>query len=63
MESIEFMGLVTSRDGSLVMKKRPSRDKIFIINLHNKWRCIGFTVENPEKVITIFESKELLKGS
>jgi hypothetical protein len=29
------------RDG-----KRPSRDKIFIINLNNKRRRIGFTVEN-----------------
>jgi hypothetical protein len=42
-------------------RKRPIRDKIFIINLHNKRRRIGFTVENSEKIITIFKSKELLK--
>jgi hypothetical protein len=46
------------RDG-----KRPTREKIFIINLHNKRRRIGFTVENTVKVITIFKSKELLKDS
>lgn len=46
------------RDG-----KRPSRDKIFIINLLNKRSRIGFTVEDSEKVISILKLKELIKSS
>ncbi len=46
------------RDG-----KRPCRNKIFIINLKNKRRRIGFTVEDSAKVINIFKSKELIKDS
>lgn len=27
---------------------RPGRDRVFIIHLKNRWRRIGFTVENPD---------------
>lgn len=43
--------------------KRSSRDKLFILNLRNKRRRIGFTVEDSEKVINILKSKELIKKS
>ena len=46
------------RDG-----KRPSRDKIFIIILSNKRRRIGFTVEDSDKIITIFKAKGLIEDS
>jgi hypothetical protein len=38
-------------------RKRPTRDKIFIIYLRNKNRRIGFTVENSEKVVSIIKTK------
>jgi hypothetical protein len=44
------------RDG-----KRPTRDTIFIINLRSSKRRIGFTVEDTEKAIPVFESKGLLQ--
>lgn len=40
--------------------KRPFRDTIFRITLHNRWWCIGFTVENPAEVKKIFEEKGFL---
>jgi len=46
-----------SRDG-----KRSIRDTIFIMNLRNKRRRIGFTVEDSKKVLTILKSKNLVKG-
>jgi hypothetical protein len=39
---------------------RPSRDKIFILLLKNKWRRIGFTVENSTAAAKIFIDKGLL---
>ena len=41
--------------------KRPIRDRIFIISFHNKWKRIGFTVEDSETVAKIFKDKELLR--
>jgi hypothetical protein len=40
---------------------RPSRDKIFIISLLGKTMRIGFTTENSETVIRIFEQKGLIQ--
>ncbi len=40
--------------------KRPTRDKIFVATLRNKWMRIGFTVEDSEKVQKILEEKKLL---
>ncbi len=40
--------------------KRPFRDTIFRITLHNRWWRIGFTVENSAGVKKIFEEKGLL---
>lgn len=37
--------------------KRPTRDKIFIIKLRNKWMRIGFTVEDSQTVVKIFRDK------
>ena len=42
--------------------KRPSRDKIFIMNLSNSHRRIGFTVEDSAKAISIFKDKYLIKN-
>ena len=39
--------------------KRSRRDLIFIIHLHNKWRRIGFTVEDSGAVIEIFKDKNI----
>jgi hypothetical protein len=36
--------------------KRGIRDIIFIIYLHNKWRKIGFTVEDSKKVLDILKT-------
>ena len=44
-------------------RNRSDRDKIFIINLFNKKRRIGFTVEDSEKIIDILNSKKLIKNS
>ncbi len=40
---------------------RPSRDKIFIINLLGKTIRIGFTVNNSETVLRILEQKGLIQ--
>ena len=40
--------------------KRPKRDQIFVIHLCNKWRRIGFTVEDSNVVIEIFKDKNIL---
>lgn len=42
---------------------RPKRDKIFFMKLKNQWIQIGFTVEDSEKVIKIFQEKGLLHQS
>jgi hypothetical protein len=39
---------------------RPSRDKIFIITMKNGGTKIGFTVENSQKVTTLFEEHNLI---
>lgn len=39
---------------------RPSRSKIFFAHLRDSSRCIGFTVEDTEKVEQILRSKGLL---
>ena len=44
------------RDG-----KRPQRDAIFIINLNNTRRRIGFTVEDSAKLMPVLQSRCLLK--
>src|SRR5271169_448255 len=40
---------------------RPSRDKIFMMNLLGDKIRIGFTVKNSEKVLRIFEQKGLMQ--
>jgi len=40
--------------------RRPTRDKIFIMKLKNKWMQIGFTVENSEAISELFRTKGLL---
>jgi hypothetical protein len=40
--------------------KRPRRNRIFIILLHNKWRRIGFTVEDESAVEQILRQRRLL---
>ena len=42
--------------------KRPSRDEIFIMTLHNHWWRVGFTVENSNAVKQIFEEKGFIKA-
>ena len=39
---------------------RPKRDRIFILQLHNKWRRIGFTVEDSAALINIFKDRNML---
>lgn len=41
--------------------KRPIRDRIFIISFQNKWKRIGFTVEDSETVAKIFQDTGLLQ--
>src|ERR1700722_10516524 len=41
--------------------KRPSRDRIFIASLHNRFWRIGFTVEHSHTVTTILRAKGLLQ--
>jgi uncharacterized membrane protein len=40
---------------------RPSRDKIFVMKVKDKWIRIGFTVENSQIVSELFKSKGLLR--
>ncbi|MFO7570072.1 MAG: hypothetical protein R6W75_09775 [Smithellaceae bacterium] len=40
---------------------RASRDKILFAFLKGKWRIIGFTVEDSQKVIGIFQELGLLR--
>lgn len=40
---------------------RPSRDKIFVMKIKNKWIKIGFTVENSYAISELFRNKRLLK--
>jgi hypothetical protein len=40
---------------------RPKRDRIFHATLKNQWVDIGFTVEDGERVETIFRQKNLIK--
>ena len=40
---------------------RPSRDKIFVAKLKNRWTNIGFTVENSNVVENIFNKLRLIK--
>jgi hypothetical protein len=37
--------------------KRPVRDKIFVISLKNRWRRIGFTVEDSAAVEAIMQKR------
>ncbi len=41
--------------------KRPQRDIIFILVFHRRWWRTGFTVEDSDKVIQLFNEKGLLK--
>jgi hypothetical protein len=41
--------------------QRPVRDRVFILYLKNKWRRIGFTVEEPEPVIKFFWERGMLR--
>ena len=41
--------------------ERPSRDRIFIMKIKDKWTQIGFTAENSNIVSELFERKGLLK--
>jgi len=40
--------------------KRPSRDHIFVAFLRDSYRRIGFTVEDSQKVASIFRGRRLL---
>ena len=40
--------------------KRPKRDRIFIVFLRNRFRRIGFTVEDSRQVIDILRDRGLL---
>jgi len=42
---------------------RPGRDKIFLATLRNSFRRIGFTVEDSQKVISIFREQGLLHST
>jgi hypothetical protein len=41
-------------------RQRPKRSKIFILSLRNKWRRIGFTVEDEAAVERILRARQLL---
>jgi len=41
-------------------RQRPKRSKIFILILRNKWRRIGFTVEDEAAVERILQARQLL---
>jgi len=41
--------------------ERPSRDKIFVMKVKDKWIRIGFTVENSYAVSELFKTKGLLR--
>lgn len=41
-------------------RKRPSKDKIFVVQLRDSTRRIGFTVENSSQVQAILRNKGLL---
>jgi hypothetical protein len=38
---------------------RPKRDRIFVLHLHKGWRRIGFTVENSDALIDIFNNRNV----
>lgn len=40
--------------------KRPKRDRLFIIHLHNRWRRIGFTVEDSNRLIDALKDRNIL---
>jgi hypothetical protein len=41
-------------------RQRPKRSKIFVLILRNKWRRIGFTVEDEGAVERILRERQLL---
>lgn len=41
-------------------RQRPTRQKIFILVLRNKWRRVGFTVEDEAAVERILQARQLL---
>jgi hypothetical protein len=41
-------------------RQRPHRSKIFVMILRNKWRRIGFTVEDESAVERILRERQLL---
>ena len=41
-------------------RQRPKRSQIFILILRNKWRRIGFTVEDEAAVERILQARQLL---
>ncbi|HEY3854607.1 MAG TPA: hypothetical protein VGO67_09460 [Verrucomicrobiae bacterium] len=43
--------------------KRPGRDRIFIATLRNKFRRIGFTVEDSRKLEEVLKERGLLRKS
>jgi hypothetical protein len=40
--------------------KRPKRDRLFIIHLRNRWRRIGFTVEDSNRLIDVLKDRKIL---
>lgn len=40
--------------------KRPTRDRLFIVHLHNRWRRIGFTVEDSHRLIDVLKDRNIL---
>ena len=40
--------------------KRPKRDRLFIIHLRNRWRRIGFTVEDPDRLTDVLKDRNIL---
>ncbi len=39
--------------------KRPKRDRLFIIHLRNRWRRIGFTVEDSNRLINVLKDRNI----
>lgn len=43
-------------------RKRPRRDKIFFAKLRGRWIDIGFTVEDADRVVSIFRKRNLIRS-
>jgi hypothetical protein len=41
--------------------KRPSRDRIFVAQLRGRFRRIGFTVEDSQRVLNLLSERGLVR--